>query len=55
MDNDILKVLYSREDIQQACQKMGKQITAGLCGEESPGYLCFEGCRNVYDGHCPGD
>ena len=39
MDNDILKVLYSREDIQQACQKMGKQITADFAGK-NPLVIC---------------
>lgn len=39
MDNDILKVLYSREDIQQACQKMGKQITADFTGK-NPLVIC---------------
>ncbi|GAY74165.1 hypoxanthine phosphoribosyltransferase [Lentilactobacillus kosonis] len=26
MDNDILKVLYSKSDIQEACQRLGKEI-----------------------------
>ncbi|KRM69315.1 hypoxanthine phosphoribosyltransferase [Apilactobacillus ozensis] len=33
MNNDILKTLYSEEDIKQACQKLGQQISEDYKGK----------------------
>ncbi|MCK8625146.1 hypoxanthine phosphoribosyltransferase [Apilactobacillus xinyiensis] len=33
MNNDILKTLYSEEDIKQACKKLGKQISEDYKGK----------------------
>ena len=34
MDNDIEKVLYSEEDIKEACQRLGKQLTKDYHGKK---------------------
>ena len=40
MNDDILKVLYSREQIQDATEKMGKQITRDFEGKD-PLVICI--------------
>ena len=40
MNDDILKVLYSREQIQDATEKMGKQITKDFEGKD-PLVICI--------------
>lgn len=34
MNNDILKNLYSKEDIQEACRRLGQQITSDYKGKK---------------------
>lgn len=34
MNNDILKTLYSKEDIQDACRRLGQQITSDYKGKK---------------------
>ena len=40
MNDDILKVLYSREQLQNATQEMGKQITNDFKGKD-PLVICI--------------
>ncbi|MSE22373.1 hypoxanthine phosphoribosyltransferase, partial [Lactobacillus parabuchneri] len=33
MNNDILKVLYSKDEIDTACQRLGKEISQAYAGK----------------------
>ena len=33
MDNDIARVLYSKADIKEACERLGKQLTKDYAGK----------------------
>ena len=39
MNNDIERVLYSREDIHQVAQKLGKELTTAYAGK-NPLIIC---------------
>lgn len=51
MNNDILKVLYSKDEIDTACQRLGKEISQAYAGKVPVVIGVLKGAI-FHDGYC---